>query len=263
MSSKWVQRGTTKIHYLDSGVPGIPVVFGHGFFMDGTMFEEQIAALGPEFRALSIDARGHGETESGPDDYDYWDLVDDAFAVMDDAGVARAHLVGHSQGGFTALRMALQAPERITSLTLLGSEARANSESKKRGYDELFGLWTPGPVPEPVLAQLGVQLIGDLTLAEPWLRRWAAMPWSDLGPASRALRNRDDISSRLAEITIPVLLLSGSLDESLPLAAQQELAAGFGSDDVTLVEIDGGAHAMNLTRPAAVNEALLAFLRGQ
>lgn len=259
-TSKWASRGATRIHYLDSGGSGIPVVFGHGFFMDSTMFEGQVAALGERFRCLAIDARGHGQTQSPSESYDYWDLAADALAVMDAAGAARAHLVGHSQGGFTALRMALTAPERVASLTLIASAAKANSEAEKLGYDELFGLWEAGSVPEPVLEQLGSQLIGDAELAKPWMRRWAAMPWSDLGPASGALRNRDDVSARLVEITVPVLLLAGSLDAAFPLAAQQEFAVGFGADEVTLLEVDGGAHAMNLTQPEAVNPALLEFL---
>lgn len=260
--SQEVQRGDTRIHYLDSGGDGTPVVFGHGFFMDATMFTDQAVALADRCRVLAVDARGHGRTESAAANYDYWDLAEDQLAVLDDAGIGRAHLIGHSQGGFTALRFVLRHPERVASLTLIASEAAANSTEKKRGYDELFALWRSAAVPPVVLEQLGMQLIGDPEVAAPWAERWAAMEWKDLGPASQALRDRDDVSGRLAEIDVPVLLISGSLDASLSMSGQVALAAGFGSADVTLIEIEGGAHAMNLTHGEAVNRALREFLLG-
>src|ERR1700722_9085146 len=88
-----------RAYFEDSGGHGAPVIFSHGFLMDHEMFNPQVAALAGEFRCITWDERGFGQTEaSGP--FTYWDSADDALALLTYLGVERAFLVGMSQGGF-------------------------------------------------------------------------------------------------------------------------------------------------------------------
>src|SRR5246127_231698 len=101
-----------EINYTDSGGTGPAVVFSHGFLMDHTMFDQQVAALTPEYRVIAWDERGHGGTRAtGP--FTYWDSAADALALLDHLGIERAVLAGMSQGGFLSLRAALAAPDRV------------------------------------------------------------------------------------------------------------------------------------------------------
>ena len=62
-----------RIHYTDSGGEGPAVLLAHGFLMDHEMFSPQVAALADEFRVITWDARGFGETEFDGKPFDYWD----------------------------------------------------------------------------------------------------------------------------------------------------------------------------------------------
>ena len=89
-----------RLHYSDSGGSGMPLVLGHGFLMDGDMFEHQVEALTDRHRVITWDQRGHGRTVSTAEAFSYWDSADDLAALLDHLGVERAVIGGMSQGGF-------------------------------------------------------------------------------------------------------------------------------------------------------------------
>lgn len=88
-----------EINYTDSGGEGQAVVFSHGYLMDQTMFDRQVAAFAPQYRVISWDQRGHGDT-SATGAFTDWDSAADLLGLLDQLGVERALLVGMSQGGF-------------------------------------------------------------------------------------------------------------------------------------------------------------------
>src|SRR5437588_9277108 len=95
----------------DSAGDGVAVLFSHGFLMDHEMFAPQVEALAGEFRCITWDERGFGQTPAdGP--FSYWDSAADVLALLTHLGIERAVLAGMSQGGFLSLRAALTAPER-------------------------------------------------------------------------------------------------------------------------------------------------------
>ncbi len=102
-----------RIFYTDSGGDGPAVVFSHGFLMDASMFDPQVAALAPEFRVITWDARGFGATEFDSQPFTYWESAHDALVLCEHLGIERAVFAGMSQGGFLSLRAALLAPERV------------------------------------------------------------------------------------------------------------------------------------------------------
>ena len=100
---------------------GIPVVLLHGLTATRRYVVMGSRALERSgHRVVAYDARGHGAS-TGPEDphaYDYDDLVDDLRAVLDDRGIDRAVLAGASMGAHTAVRMALDHPERVAGLVI-------------------------------------------------------------------------------------------------------------------------------------------------
>jgi len=101
---------------------GIPVVLLHGLTATRryvVMGSRTLERGG--HRVIAYDARGHGASTPAPDRdaYDYDDLVDDLRAVLDDRGIERAVLAGASMGAHTALRLALDAPERAAGLVVI------------------------------------------------------------------------------------------------------------------------------------------------
>src|SRR5260370_42127570 len=95
-----------EISYTDHGGDAAPVVLSHGFLMDQSMFDAQVAAMAPEFRIITWDERGHGGTQA-KGSFSYWDSAADVLALLDLLGIERAVLGGHSQGRFLSMRATL------------------------------------------------------------------------------------------------------------------------------------------------------------
>src|SRR5262245_17100154 len=105
-----------RIYYQDTGGDGQVIVLAHGFLMDRSMFAPQIEAFGDQYRLVTWDQRGFGQTEFDSLPFTYWDSADDCLALLDHLQVEQAVVGGMSQGGFIALRAALKAPERVRAL---------------------------------------------------------------------------------------------------------------------------------------------------
>src|SRR6202050_918870 len=112
-----------RIRFDDSGGSAPPVILSHGFLMDREMFAPQVQALAPDFRVITWDERGFGETEFDGEPFSYWDSAADCLGLLAHLGVDRAVLGGMSQGGFLSLRAALLAPERVRALVLMDTQA--------------------------------------------------------------------------------------------------------------------------------------------
>lgn len=117
-----VTRGGTRLHYSDTG-SGAPIFFHTGGAGDGSMWRTAgyLEAL-PGYRHLLFDHRGHGQSNK-PSDLAMHTLdhyVDDVIAVLNDAGVERAAMVGYSDGAYALFNVAARYPDRVTALVALG-----------------------------------------------------------------------------------------------------------------------------------------------
>ena len=249
----------TDIAYTDSGGSGPVIVFSHGLLMDHTMFEPQVSAFAGSARVVTWDERAHGATRA-PGPFSYWDSADDLWGLLDHLGIDRAVLAGMSQGGFISLRAALSQPERVEALILMGSQAGVEDPEKQASYDMLHEIWnTQGP--EPVQEIVASIILGEGEWSG-WYAKWADWAASYSGEfthAFRCLSDRDDITGRLGEITCRALVIHGTADAAIPMERAEQMAAGLGGE-VTMVRVDGGTHAVNLTHPEPVNDAINDFL---
>jgi pimeloyl-ACP methyl ester carboxylesterase len=249
-----------EIHYEDSGGTGPVLLLGHEFFMDRTMFASQVAALAPEFRIVAWDARGHGRTRDEGLPFTYWTAARDALTVLDQLGVERAVVGGTSQGGFSALRAALLAPERVTALILIATEAHAPTTQELETSRRFLDRWYEPGARRALAEHLAQWLIGD----DPWYRgvwtkRWLARdPWST-EVAAGCLLGRDSILDRLPAITCPALVIHPTR-AGIPRQHALELARGL--PDSYYLEIEGARQAANMTHPSQVNTAIRDFLKG-
>jgi len=249
------------ISYTDSGGDGPAVVLSHGYLMDSSMFDPQVAALTPEYRVITWDERGFGGTRAtGP--FTYWDSAADVIGLLDHLGIDQAVLGGMSQGGFLSLRAALKAPDRVRALVLIDSQAGLENPEVAPAYEQMEQIWTehgPAPVQDVVAATILGPPDGPVDY-QPWFAKWAAADVGELRLAFRCLMDRDDITGRLGEISCPALILHGTADAAIPMERAEVVRAGL-AGSVTLVSVEGGSHAANLSHPDQVNVALLKFLR--
>jgi pimeloyl-ACP methyl ester carboxylesterase len=252
-----------RLYYEDSGSGEPAVLFSHGFLMDQSMFDPQVDALADRWRCVRWDERGHGQTESTPDPFTYWDSGADAIGLLDHLGIEQAVLAGMSQGGFLSLRAALTAPERVRALILIDTQDRPEDPAKVPGYDQLIDAWTsPGGPPQEVL-----DIVAGIILAPDWEGNadWHAK-WRDLDPDrlrqtyTTLMSREDDVRERLGELTMPALVIHGDADAAIEVDRAQAVTDAI--PNAELVVIPGAGHAANLTHPDAVNPHIERFLAG-
>jgi len=241
------------IAYVDSGGTGPAVALAHGFCMDHTMFDSQVADLRHDYRVIAWDQRGWGGTRAaGP--FTLWDSAEDLLSLLDYLDVKRAVLCGMSQGGFVALRAALLAPNRVRGLVLLDSQAGLEDRT---GPDEIVLTWMKSGS-SSVQQRLADVLLGPGDWTD-WFAKWATMDRQQLDWAYRCLMDRDDLTARLPEIRCPALVLHGTHDDAVPMEMASVLRSGMGGS-TSFVAIEGGRHASNITHSGVVNEAIRSFL---
>ena len=120
-----------KLHYEETG-SGVPVVFVHEFAGDARSWEPQLRHFGQRYRAVAYDARGYPPSDVPPDPASYSQdrAADDIAAVLDHLGLAAAHVVGLSMGGFATLHFGFRHPARALSLTVAGCGYGAEPASR-------------------------------------------------------------------------------------------------------------------------------------
>jgi len=144
--------------YADSTGAGAPLLFIHEFAGDHRSWEPQVRFFGRGYRCVTYAARGYppSDVPAAPDAYSQQRAVDDAVAVLDGLGIDRAHVVGLSMGGFTALHLVLRHPARVRCAVVAGAGYGAAPERAEalRGVqaarpslyalrDDLAGVRTP------------------------------------------------------------------------------------------------------------------------
>ena len=250
-----------RLFYEDSGGAGPALVFSHGLLMDHRMFAPQVAAFRDRWRCIAWDERGHGATampgQCAP--FSYYDSANDLIALLDHLGVERAVLVGMSQGGYLSLRAALTHPERVRALVLIDTQALKEDPAKMPAHAAVVARWSQYGLDADMAVGLEQTILGQgWDGAAQWKQIWRAMDVTNLQQAFATLDARDDISNRMAEITVPALVIHGTQDRAITPDRARAMADAL--PRAQWVDIEGAGHAPNLTHPEPVNAAMQAFL---
>ena len=248
------------LYYEDTGGNLPALVLAHGLLMDHEMFAPQVDALRSRYRVITWDARCHGQTETTDDPFSYEDVAEDLKGLLDHLGIAHAVIGGMSQGGFVALRFALKNPERVDALVLLSTQAGAEDPDKAGLYESMLDVWEADGLNDQLAETIAAIVLGnEWPGRDPWIARWRQQTRSLLRPAFNALVGRQDIHDRLGEIKAPTLVIHGTADAAIEMELAQQMCSGL-ANCRSLITIEGGGHASNLTHPALVNAALEQFL---
>jgi pimeloyl-ACP methyl ester carboxylesterase len=210
-------------HPIDNSLSTI--VMFHAFLMDSRLYDRQFNdARYSAYNLIAIDEHGHGETKGRDIDFTFWDTASDSLQLLTKLGVDRFYVLGTSQGGFIALRMALLEPDRIQGLILLGTSPSAETEQNKINFQKLRDKWCETKIPseEALLAKAasfgGPARVGEKTfekIKQMWIERHTGP--EGYNPSLNCLLNRDGIEDRLSEIKSPVLVLHGTEDKPFPV----------------------------------------------
>jgi pimeloyl-ACP methyl ester carboxylesterase len=232
---------------------GTPVLLLHGGFMYSETWAGQIPALARHYRVITTDSRGHGRTTLGTGPLTYRRMAADAAGLIEKLRLGGVHLVGWSDGGCTALALAIEHPELVRSMTLLGTPYSTDnySDEAKQGIERMLRPFS--------LTMLGLRAMRRLLTPEPergreFVDKMAAM-WTGLPDFTR---------EELGRIKAPALVIGCDRDEFLslwpdPLQVFKETAEAIPGARLEVVR--GGTHSVPVERSGTVNRLILDFLR--
>lgn len=243
---------------------GEAVILSPGLGGSGGFWAPQMAALGKRYRIILYDHRGTGRsvrTLTEPHSVDA--MAEDIRIVLDAAKVKAAHVVGHAAGGLAGLALALKAPKRVKSLTVVNGWSRPDPHSA-RCFEARIELLKKSGRRAFVRAQpiflYPATWISENTerLDREEVHHLKAFPSVDVVLKRIAAVVAFDIDARLPKITAPVLVSASRDDMLVPVTCSDRLAERL--PNATLDVMDWGGHAMSVTDPERFNSALLTFL---
>jgi 3-oxoadipate enol-lactonase len=250
--------------YYEVAGEGHPLVLIHGGLVHSGLWDEQLDAFAEHFMVVRYDARGYGRSGLPPEPhYHYRDLRD----LLRFLGIGSAHLIGLSMGGGVALELALEHPEMASSLVLVGAgiegypysdetarkleeiEAAYERGDKERAVELSLRAWTDGPRRTPEQTDPS---------ARERVRRMTAHNFAlpEIEAEERSLGV--SVLSRLAEVRVPTLVVSGEEDVGEILEIGDLLAGGI--ENAEKAYIPDSAHHLPLEKPAEFNRMVLEFL---
>lgn len=250
------------LRYTEQG-SGPAVVLLHGFPLDRTMWDDQLAVLAERFRVIVPDLRGHGETEAPPGPYTMAQHVEDLRGLLDRLGIDRAALVGLSMGGYITMNFLARHPQRAWAAVLADTRAPGDAEETKRVRAEQARLVQSegmAPFVEQQLPKMYTQatLHERPDLVERYRRIVGADRPAAVAAALDGLAARPDTTASLAQIRCPVLVVVGSEDSITPPADARLLAERI--PNARLETIEGTGHLANIEAPERFNAVVLEFL---
>jgi pimeloyl-ACP methyl ester carboxylesterase len=250
---------------------GEDIVFVHEFAGDSTSWEPQVRHFARRYRCTTFNARGWPPSDVPPavSSYSQQRAVADILAVMDAAGIGRAHLVGLSMGGFATLHFGIRHPARARSLVVAGVGYGAEPSTRAHFQAEadasaavLLGQGMQAFVERYADGPTRVQFANkDPRGFEAFKRQFATH--SALGSANTQLgvqRERPslyDLADSLRRIEVPTLILNG--DEDWP-CLQPGLMLKRTIPSAAMAVLPNCGHTMNLEAPDAFNREVGEFM---
>jgi pimeloyl-ACP methyl ester carboxylesterase len=250
------------LEYAEHGLAsGMPLVCLHGVTDSWRSFEPLLVRLPTTIRVLALTQRGHGRSSKPADGYAYTDFSEDVRAFMDALHLPQAVIVGHSMGAIVAQRFAVDHPERLAGLVLLGAFRTLHRSSVIQEFWDARIATLADPVDPAFAREFQVSTLArevppellatvvDESLEVP------ARVWRE---AFRGFLETPDFSPALARVRVPTLIAWGDRDSYAPGADQEALRTAV--PGARLIVYRGGGHAFHWEDPASVAHDLVAFL---
>ncbi len=255
----FVTRDAVRLYWRADGDEGKPsLLLLNSLGTDHAMWDAVMAFLLRDFRVLRMDTRGHGASDVPKGDYTLSMLARDAVAVLDAAGVARAHVCGLSMGGMTALELASEHPERVERIIGANTSAQMSSDLMRERA--------------ALVRQKGMQAVLDAVIGRFFTQSFRDRKPPLLGSTRATLLATEPegyaaccmaiagmkLKDKLGRVKAPLLVINGAQDVSTPPAEHGELIAKAVAG-ASSVMIDA-AHLSAIEQPEAFAGAVVAFL---
>jgi non-heme chloroperoxidase len=263
----------TQIYYKDWG-EGRPVVFSHGWPLDGDAWDAQMLfLLGHGYRVIAHDRRGHGRSSQPAGGNEMDTFADDLAELIESLNLKDATLVGHSTGGGEVTRyVGRHGTKRLAGVVLIGAVPPLMLKTPAN----------PGGLPMAVFDGIRAGVVADRAqffkdLATPFYgyNRPGAKASQGVIDTFQAIGmlggikseydcikafSETDFNQDLKKFDVPTLFLHGDDDQIVPIGASAHMASEI-VKNATLKVYEGGSHGICTTAAERVNADLLAFLQ--
>ncbi|MGZ9223062.1 MAG: alpha/beta fold hydrolase [Anaerolineales bacterium] len=232
---------------------GTPLVLLHGYPLDHHLWDELVPLLDDSFDLIVPDLRGFGESTTLDTPYTMDDYATDIAGLLEQLGIQKAAIVGHSMGGYVALAFARLYPERVSGLGLVSSQVLADPPDRKEGRYK-----SAADVAEKGIGGVVETMTPKFTSNE-GLQKFARESMERQRPAAyigalKAMAERMDSTPLLSAFLFPVVLIHGDSDALIPIDRAREVKAAL--PHAHLVEITGAGHMPMMEAKEQTAEAL-------
>jgi pimeloyl-ACP methyl ester carboxylesterase len=260
MSAPAVDRAASGASWREAG-DGPPILFLHGLGGTRLAWEPQLEGLSDRFRCIAWDMPGYGQAAPLPQ-LTFPLIADSIVALLDLAGVERAHIVGLSFGGQQAMHLAIRHPGRVDRLVLADTSPRfgANGtdpgEWKRARLAPIEAGLTPADMAPHVVDAIAAPGFAGRE-RDRVIAAFAPISSSAFRAAVECLPTHD-VSDRLGEIASPTLVIVGELDEETPVEYAELIAGAIPGAELSV--IPGVGHLAPSEAPETFNQLVRSFI---
>jgi len=248
------------IHYeLEGSGPCLTLIHGVGSCLES--WDGVIAALGPGYRFLRYDLRGHGQSARLPGPCRLDDFVDDLRRLLDHLEIARTHLAGFSLGGLIAQAFALAEPHRVEKLVLISTVAGRTANERERVRQRAQTLAEQGAtahLAEAVERWFTADFIARHPEVLEERRRRSLDNDPDCYAAAYRVLAESDLAARLPGIAVPTLVMTGEHDAGSTPRMARLIAERI--PDCRLHILHGLKHSVLIEAPDRTGRVMTDFL---
>jgi pimeloyl-ACP methyl ester carboxylesterase len=254
MESRDAVIGGHRIHYIAGG-DGPPLLLIHGVASRSSDWADLLPELTKTHRVYALDLLGHGDSDRPTDsDYSITTHTEKVLGLMDHLQLAKPDIMGVSMGGWIAMKLASEHPERVQRLVLVSSaglafETKINEATfAPQSIDEL----------RATLAMQTDRSVPDFLLRD-FLRESKKKSWVHRRTLQSILTRGELLDGKLQRVTMPVLLVWGTKDKVVPFAVAGKLQKEL--PQARLVKLDGCGHLALIECTDRMMPKVSAFLR--
>lgn len=241
--SETVSVNGTKIYFAQFGEAGPAVLMLHGGLGNSNYWGYQVGELAKQFIVTVMDTRGHGRSPLTSRTFNYGLFAQDAIGLLDYLQIPAARIVGWSDGGVTALELAMTRPDRVAGLFAFGANSTPSGMKAGGGKSSVFAAYVARChaeyaelSPNPEMWPLLVQGLGPMWRSEP-----------------------DYADQALARIKTPTTIADGAYDEIIKPEHTRHMAGVI--PGARLAILPNTSHFAMLQDPVSFNQVLMEFLR--
>ena len=258
--------GSTALHIADSGVGEKCVVLLHGYLESMYVWEDFLPLLTPHYRVITVDIPGHGISEVKGEVHTMEMVAEVLRDMLDELGIERVTMVGHSMGGYVSLAFCAAYPERLDGVVLLSSSPNPDTDVKRENRRREIALVRAGKkdalarvAPEAGFAEQNRRrlqsYIDDLT------EQVHITEDEGIVALLGGMIERVDQNEMMRQSAVRQLFIMGRHDGYIPAEVAEQIVASHPQAEVAWLAESG--HMGFIEQPEACAEALLNFVVGK